>query len=113
MQSNQGSPAAEQGNGGQHKPDEKIPPPTAIWRKVQIAQPPQTNGAKQRPKQEQAGEKKRTMEKRFEIKVSEENQEAMRGKILGAPKEKRSKQRGEQNRPGEIGKQSGCVLQGC
>jgi len=53
------------------------------------------------------------MEKRFEVKVSEENQEAMRGKILGAPKEKRSKQRGEQNRPGEIGKQSGCVLQGC
>jgi hypothetical protein len=53
------------------------------------------------------------MEKRFEIKGREENKEAMRGKILRAPKEKRSKQRGEQNRPGEIGKQSGCVLQGC
>ena len=113
MQSNQGGPAAEQRNGGQDKPDEKIPPPTPIWRKIQIAQPPQMNGAKQRPKQEEAGEKERAMKKRFEIKASEENQEAMRGKILRAPKEKRSKQCGEQNRPREIGKQSGCVLQGC
>ena len=73
-----------------------------IWSEIEIAQPADSNGSKQWPKQYDRADQERPMEKHFEVELVQKQHLTMPGQRLGQPEKDRRNQRAEHNYHREI-----------
>jgi hypothetical protein len=78
----------------------------------QITQPADAERSKQWPKQSQGSDEQRTMEKRFEIDLTERHEDVMTGEALRGPEQERREQCSNQQCSCKVNEQPGGVFQG-
>jgi hypothetical protein len=87
--------------------------PVPIGDELEVTQVSNSNCSQQWPKQDESGEKQRSMKICFEIKGRQESQVLMSGEISSQPKEGRREQGTEQKDGRKEGEESGGVFQAC